>query len=36
MIEQQYSKTQKTKIIGLYEESSKQFLNPTLTPKIAH
>ena len=30
------SKTQKTKIISLYEETPKQFLNPTPTPKIAN
>ena len=35
MIEQKKSKTQKTKVISLYEETPKQFLNPTPTPKIA-
>ena len=36
MIEQKYSKTQKTKDISLFEETPKQFLNPTSSPKIAH
>ena len=36
MIEQMYSNTLKTKVISLYEETRKQFLNPTPTPKIAH
>ena len=35
MIEQKQSKTQKTKVISLYQETPKQFLNPTPTPKIA-
>ena len=26
----------KTKVISLYKETKKQFLNPTPTPKIAH
>ena len=30
------SKTQKTKVISLYEETPKQFLNPTPTLKFAH
>ena len=30
------SKAQKTKFISLYEETPKQFFNPTPTPKIAH
>ena len=34
MIEQKKSKTQKTKVISLYEETPKHFLNPTPTPKI--
>ena len=36
MIEQKYSNTLKTKVPSLYEETPKQFLNLTLTPKIAH
>ena len=32
MIEQKESKTQKIKVISLYEETPKQFLNPT--PKV--
>ena len=36
MIEQKQSNTLKTKVIGLYKETPKQFLNPTPTPKIAH
>ena len=35
MIEQKQSNTLKTKDISLYEETPKQFLNPTSTPKIA-
>ena len=33
MIEQKYSKTQKIKVICLYEETPKQFLNPTQPQK---
>ena len=33
MIEQKQSKTQKTKVISLYEETPKQFLNPTSGPE---
>ena len=36
MIEQKQSKTQKTKVISQYEETPKQFLNPTPTPKLAN
>ena len=28
--------TKKIKVVQLHEETSKQFLNPTPTPKIAH
>ena len=33
MIEQKSSKTQKTKVISLYEETPKQFFNPYPDPK---
>ena len=32
IIEQKKSKSQKTKVISLYQETPKQFLNPTPTP----
>ena len=35
MIEQKKKNTLKTKVISLYQETPKQFLNPTPTPKIA-
>ena len=36
LIEQKQNNTLKTKVLSLYEETPKQFLNPTLTPKMAH
>jgi len=36
MIEKIQSITLKAKVINLYEETTKQFLNPTLNPKISH
>ena len=36
MIEQKQSKTLKTKVNSLYEETPKQFLSPTQAPKVAH
>ena len=36
MIEQIWSNILKTKVVSLYKKTSKQFLNPTPTPKIAY